>query len=136
MLVLPSRTFEMCPLSILEAMSHGLPVIASRLGGQAELVDDGVTGLLFTPGDADDLAKKIKLLWDNPELCRRLGRAGYERVVNEYREDVYFRRLMAVYRQAIEQHGSKANAVESPSGVLQLQGESPSWEQPLSIESE
>lgn len=101
-LVLPSTCFEMCPLVILEAMAHGLPVIASRIGGLGELVDDGETGLLFEPGDADDLAGKLRRLWNDAELCRRLGRAGREKAVREYSSETYLKRLTGLYREAAE----------------------------------
>ncbi len=100
-LVLSSTAFEMCPLVISEAMSYGAPVIASRIGGVDELVDDGVTGLLFEPGNAADLAEKMKLLWNSPQLCRRLGRAGYEKAEREYGEQSYVRRLIEIYQGAI-----------------------------------
>ena len=83
-LVIPSNWFEGCPLVISEAMSHGLPVIASRIGGLPEVVEDGVTGLLFEPGDVDDLVGKIRLLWDSPELCRRMGRSRPQQSEGEY----------------------------------------------------
>ena len=106
LLVLPSKCYEMCPLVISEAMSHGLPVVASRIGGIPELVEDGVTGLLFEPGNADDLAAKIDTLWRDRELCRRMGRAGRERAISEYGEDVYYRRLMNIYQEAIRRAGT------------------------------
>jgi len=101
-IVVPSECFEMCPLVISEAMSHGLPVIASNIGGLPEIVEDGVTGLLFEPGNADELAKKMKLLWENPDLCRQMGKAGREKAIRDYSEDVYYKRLMAVYKSVIE----------------------------------
>ena len=72
------------------------------MGGLTELVEDGVTGLLFEPGNADELAKKMKLLWDNPDLCRKMGQAGREKAIREYSEDVFYKRLVAVYEMAIE----------------------------------
>lgn len=100
-LVVPSESYEVCPLVALEAMSNSLPVIASKVGGLPEIVDDGVTGLLFEPGNAEVLAQKMKLLWENPELCRRMGEAGREKARREYSEDVYYERLITVYRRAI-----------------------------------
>lgn len=100
--VVPSLCFEGFPLVVAESMSHGLPVIASRIGGLPEIVDDGVTGLLFEPGNVEELAIKMRLLWENPELCRRMGRAGREKVMREYSEDRYYRRLMAVYVRAMQ----------------------------------
>ena len=66
------------------------------------MVDDGVTGFLVRPGDATELAEKMKLLWDNLELCESMGRAGKDKTLVEFSEDVYFERLMEVYRRAIE----------------------------------
>ncbi len=100
--VIPSRCYDMCPNVALEAMAHGLPVIASRIGGLPEIVEDGVTGLLVEPGNSEELADKMKLLWKNPDLCRRMGQAGREKAIREYNEDVYYRRLMTVYESAIE----------------------------------
>jgi glycosyltransferase involved in cell wall biosynthesis len=99
--VVPSITYEMCPLVILEAFSHGIPVIASRLGAQRELVTHGVNGLLFEPGNPEDLQRKMKQLWDDPDLCRQLGRAGYERVLRDHSEESYYQRLMGVYHRAM-----------------------------------
>jgi glycosyltransferase involved in cell wall biosynthesis len=100
--VVPTVCFESFGLVVAEAMSHGLPVIASRIGGLPEIVEDGVTGLLFEPGNAEDLAEKMKLLWDNPDLCRQMGQAGREKAVREYSENVHYERLMAVYEKAIK----------------------------------
>lgn len=100
-LVVPSLCFETFGLTAAEAMSHGLPVIASRIGGLPEIVEDGVTGILFEPGNAKVLAHKMKLLWENPDLCRRTGQAGREKAIREYSEDVYYKRLMAVYEKAL-----------------------------------
>ncbi len=100
-LVVPSKWFEGCPLVVSEAMSHGLPVIASRIGGLPEFVEDGVTGLLFEPGNASQLAERIRLLWDNPQLCRQMGAAGREKALRQYNEQLYYERLMAIYDSAI-----------------------------------
>ncbi len=108
--VVSSITYEMCPLVILEAFSHGIPVIASRLGAQQELVEDGVSGLLFDPGNPEDLRCKMKQLWEDPLLCQRLGQAGYERVIRAHSEESYYERLMGVYGRAISMAEQAANA--------------------------
>lgn len=77
--VLSSRS-EGLPLSILEAMSVGLPVVASRVGGVAEVVVDGETGLLVPPGDPSSLAAAIERLLGDPALRNRLGAAGRARI--------------------------------------------------------
>jgi glycosyltransferase involved in cell wall biosynthesis len=68
----------------MEAMSAGLPVVASRLSGIPELVEDGVSGLLVPPGDAAALADALRRLNDDPSLRRRLGSAGREKVLEEF----------------------------------------------------
>jgi glycosyltransferase involved in cell wall biosynthesis len=100
--VLPSTCFEVFPLVLPEAMGHGLPAVVSRIGGLPEIVTDGETGLLFEPGDADDLASKIRLLWDDAQLCRRMGAAARDRAVREFSEDAFYGRLMGAYERAIQ----------------------------------
>jgi len=99
--VVPSKWFEVCPIVILEAMANGLPVIASKIGGLPEIVENGVTGFLFEPGNAKDLADKMKLLWEDINLCRRMGEAARERAMREYRDEVYYKRLTNIYKKAI-----------------------------------
>jgi glycosyltransferase involved in cell wall biosynthesis len=99
--IVPSLWFEGCPMVLMEAMSYGLPVIASKIGGLPEIVEDGVTGLLFEPGNSEDLANKMKLLWHNPSLCNKMGQAGREKAIREYSEDAYYKRLMKVYEEAV-----------------------------------
>lgn len=99
--VVPSVCYEGFPMSVVEAMAHGRPVIASRIGGIPEIVEDGVTGLLCEPGNADDLAEKIRYLWDRPELCRQMGEAGRDKAALEYNKARYYERLMAIYQDAI-----------------------------------
>jgi colanic acid/amylovoran biosynthesis glycosyltransferase len=75
---------EGIPVVLMEAMSAGLPVVASRLSGIPELVEDGVSGLLVPPGDAAALADALRRLNDDPSLRRRLGSAGREKVLEEF----------------------------------------------------
>jgi glycosyltransferase involved in cell wall biosynthesis len=100
-IVVPSISDEIFPLVALEAMSHGLPVIASRIGGLPEIVENENNGLLFEAGNVEELSSKMKLLWDNPSLCRQMGKAGFEKSIREYSEDAYYERLMSVYDKAV-----------------------------------
>jgi len=97
-LIFPSEWPEGCPSTILEAMALGKPVIASRVPGAAELVEDGVTGLLFEPGDAAALAARMKRLHEDPALAARLGAAGRERYLREYSTEAGYGRLEEDYR--------------------------------------
>jgi glycosyltransferase involved in cell wall biosynthesis len=100
-LVVPSLWFETFGLVAAEAMSHGVPVIASNIGALTEVVDDGATGLLFEPGNAEDLANKMLYLWNDASSCRRMGQTGREKVLSKYSENAHYQRLTAVYEAAI-----------------------------------
>lgn len=101
-IILCSTWFEGFPMILVEAMLHGKPVVCSRIGGLPEIVDDGKTGLLFEPGNSDELAQKIKYLWERPELCKQMGQAGQEKAMREYSSDRYYERLIDLYQRAVE----------------------------------
>jgi len=101
-LVFPSIWFETFGLVMAESMSYGVPVVASNLGAITELVEDGVTGLLFEAGNAADLAEKMRTMWEDPRLCGQMGRAGREKMMREHTEDAHYDRLMSVYERAIK----------------------------------
>jgi len=71
-IVVPSIWYENSPNAILEAFVHHTPVIASNLGGMAELVQQGINGMLFETGNAEDLARQLRQLFDDPELIHKL----------------------------------------------------------------
>ena len=81
--VLPSD-IEGLPMSILEAMTHALPIVASNVGGVPELIDDGRHGLLVPAGDAASLARAIQRLRDDPDLRRLLGEAARHRACTDF----------------------------------------------------
>lgn len=97
-LIFPTIAEEALGRSAVEAMGAGLPVIASRIGGLPFTVTDGLTGLLFEPGDAADLAGKIETLLDDPNLRQRMGTAGRRRFEQEFTWetiiDRHYRRLL------------------------------------------
>lgn len=72
-----------CPLSIMEAMACGLPVIASTTGGNREIVEEGKTGFLIAPEDTDSLIKHSIHLFENPEKRKQMGGEGKKRI-NEF----------------------------------------------------
>jgi glycosyltransferase involved in cell wall biosynthesis len=102
--VLCSICYEGFPMALLEAMIRGRAVICSRIGGLPEIVEDGVTGLLFEPGKVEDLSEKIRYLWDRAALCQQMGQAGREKALREYSPKKYYERLIAIYKKAIEQN--------------------------------
>jgi glycosyltransferase involved in cell wall biosynthesis len=107
-LVVPSLCFELFGMVVVEAMALGVPVIASRIGGLPHVVEDGVTGLLFEPGNSEALVKDVCRLWEDPHLCDRMGRASRQKVMREFTEDAYFHNLMAVYQTAIQRSPKSA----------------------------
>jgi glycosyltransferase involved in cell wall biosynthesis len=96
--VVPSVWYENSPNTILEAFAHHVPVIASDLGGMAELVRDGENGLLFAPGDTDSLACRLRRLLDEPDLlaCLRAGIGPVKSVAQEMGE------LEEIYRAGVK----------------------------------
>jgi glycosyltransferase involved in cell wall biosynthesis len=76
--VFPSIAPEAFPLSVLEAMSLGKPVIASSVGGVKEIIEDGVSGLLVEPNRPDQITEKILFLFQDPEICDRIGKKARE----------------------------------------------------------
>lgn len=101
MIVLCSVCFEGFPMVFVEAMLHGKPIVCSRIGGLPEIVEEGKTGLLFEPGNTEELAEKVRYLWERPELCAKMGEAGREKALREYSSEKYYERLMGVYKRAL-----------------------------------
>jgi glycosyltransferase involved in cell wall biosynthesis len=99
-LVFPSLCYENLPMSILEAFACGLPVIASRLGAMAEVVEDGRTGLLFTPGDVGDLAAKAEWAATHPVELGRMRREARAEFEARYTADRNYEALIEVYERA------------------------------------
>ncbi len=94
-----STKWEGLPLSILEAMRAGLPVVASRVGGVAEAVTDGVTGFLTSPGDVHDLRFRIQQMIGSRELLSRMGAAGRKRFDRDFRIETMMQATLAAYRE-------------------------------------
>ena len=95
--VLPSE-YEAFGLVLLESLAQGTPVVASRVGGIPEVVEDGRSGLLVPPRDPAALAGALERLWSNPELGRRLGEFGRTEVVPRYTWEVAADRIDRLYR--------------------------------------
>jgi glycosyltransferase involved in cell wall biosynthesis len=98
-LVLPSYA-EGLPMALLEAMAHGVPVIATPVGGVPALVTDGKEGLLVEPGNIEDLADRMVQICNDLALRRRMGRAARHRVRSEYSLNAMVERILELYRGA------------------------------------
>ena len=100
-LVLPSIWYENFPRTLVEAFGAGLPVIASRLGAMAELVEPGVTGLLFEPGDPDELGRWLRWADAHPELMAQMGANARARFEALYTPETNYARLIEIYHSAM-----------------------------------
>jgi glycosyltransferase involved in cell wall biosynthesis len=98
---LPSHN-EGLPMSILEAMASGLPVVSTRVGGIPEAVTDGVHGRVIEAGDVPALAAALDELLVQPELARRMGLAARQRVIDEFSAEAILPRLSLLYRSLSE----------------------------------
>jgi glycosyltransferase involved in cell wall biosynthesis len=103
-LVMPSECYENFPLTLVEAFAQGLPVIASRPGAMEEIIENKVTGLHFTAGDAEDLAGKVR--WANEHLdeMREMGRNARLVYEEKYAPEINYRQLLDIYGDAIDEN--------------------------------
>ena len=97
LLVSPSASYETFGLVVVEAFACGVPVVASRLGAMAEIVEDGRTGLLFTPGDPDDLAEKVRWAIDHPDAMERMGKNARGLYEEKYTAEMNYHMLLNIY---------------------------------------
>jgi glycosyltransferase involved in cell wall biosynthesis len=100
-LVAPSVRPDPCPRVVLEAMAVGTPVVGSASGGIAETVQDGVTGLLASPGDASDVAAKVGRILSDEALAEALGREAARVAAQDYDARVVAQRIQAVVLEAL-----------------------------------
>jgi len=98
--LMPSIVYEGFPMVVAEAFSAGTPILASRIGALAELVEDGVTGLHFHPGDPADLAAKVRWAHDHPAEMAEMGANARRRYERSYTPEANYTRLMEIYEEA------------------------------------
>lgn len=114
-LLLPSLWAEPFSRMVLEGLISGLVVVATPRGGTSEILIDGENGLLFAPGDAEDLAKKILNLANDPSLRRRLARAGQQTVIDKFMGtkmmDEYESYLAQVATPSFDKSSSQSHSV-------------------------
>lgn len=97
-LVVPSIWYEGLPMAMVEALSVGLPVIASRIGGLPEIIEDGVSGLLFEPGNDASLLDSLTRIAGSMD-AKTMCRSARIRYLKAYGEDSNYKTLMDIYRE-------------------------------------
>jgi len=103
-LVLPSAN-EGTPVSAIEALAAGRPVVATRVGGVPDVVRDGIDGFLVDPGDVEALAERLARLAADPALARQMGEAGRARVLERYSVERLIDDVDRLYRKLLEEKG-------------------------------
>ena len=100
-LPLPERNQSLGQLSVLFLMTMGKAVIVSKVIGVEDYVEEGVTGLFYEPGDPDDLASKIKMLMDNPELALQMGQKARKVVEQKFNDRIMGQRWENCIRKVL-----------------------------------
>jgi glycosyltransferase involved in cell wall biosynthesis len=104
-MILPSIN-EGTPVSAIEALAAGRPVVATRVGGVPDVVREGEDGFLVEPGDVDALADRLARLAADPELRARLGAAGRARVIPRYSVERLVDDIDLLYRSLLASAGA------------------------------
>ena len=101
--VMPSEWYENAPLSLLESFAAGKPVIGARIGGIPEMIDNGVNGFLFEPGNVSELASMLeRFISLAPERINRMGRSARTKVEEEFTEKLHTGMLLDVYHSVLK----------------------------------
>jgi len=103
-LVMPGLSYELQPRPLMQAFAHGLPVIASRLSTLAEVIEPGRNGLLFEPGSAQDLARRLAWAEVFPEKMRQMGECAQADYQARFVADWNWQRLYGERRRQIRGH--------------------------------
>jgi glycosyltransferase involved in cell wall biosynthesis len=106
MIVVPSEWHENNPLSILEAMAHAKPIVASHIGGIPELVRHGQTGFLFEPKNVQQLTSHIRTLLSDSDLRRQFGMEARRIAETEYSLERHGAALLSLYQSLVAPIGA------------------------------
>ena len=115
-----SSDFEGSPLSMMEFMEAARPIVATRVGGVPDLIDDGVHGRLVRAGDVEGLREALRELLRDREAARRMGERAQERRRREFDIDVMVRRLEALYERLTQGRGVPSSYAELDAGGTRL----------------
>jgi len=99
--ILPSEWYENNPLSILESFANTKAVIGSKIGGIPELIDENVNGLLFEPGNDEELAEKINYLFSRKKEAAAMGKNARQKIKNEYNAEKHYEKISEVYKELL-----------------------------------
>ncbi len=102
--IIPSEWYEGFPMVALEAYASGTPILASKIGSLDEIVQEGVTGLKFESGNANDLAEKAVLLMEKSKSSEKMRLNSRDFFDKQFTEELNFRSLLDIYQDVIKQY--------------------------------
>jgi glycosyltransferase involved in cell wall biosynthesis len=111
LLVLPSVWYETFGLVILEAFAYSTPVAVSNIGALPSIVQHGISGVVFEPGNPESLLQQVRTAWETPGMLERLGAGARAEFEAKYTEEVNYKMFMAIYEQAIAVSKRRRSAV-------------------------
>jgi glycosyltransferase involved in cell wall biosynthesis len=103
-LVIPSDCYENFPLTVAEGFANGIPIIGSRLGSMGGLIENGVSGLLFTNRDSDELRRHVQALAENREKTRQMGLNARRVYEEKFTPERNYEVLSKIYRDVVEEN--------------------------------
>jgi glycosyltransferase involved in cell wall biosynthesis len=107
--VFPSEWYENYPMSLIESFACGTPAIGSSIGGIPEIIQDGQSGLLFEPGNRQQLANRIQFLADHPEKSAEMGQNGRRQVELLNHPEYHYQQIMTSYEQVLRKTRKTGN---------------------------
>lgn len=105
--VLPSEWYENGPMSLLESFAHGKPVVGADIGGIPEYINDNEDGIIFKPGNADDLSEKINRMIDNPIKTIKMGKNARCKAEQIYSKEQHVQKILEIYENCIKAKRNK-----------------------------
>jgi len=100
--VMPSEWYENAPLSLIESFAYGKPVIGARIGGIPDMIDDGMNGILFESGNANDLKEKIEHFVSlSDDAVATMGQSARKKAESVYNPQTHYEKLISAYRRAM-----------------------------------
>lgn len=120
-LLFTSEWLETFGMTIVEAFSTGTPVIAAKIGGAQHLVQNGINGLHYTPGNAEELAEQVALLQNKPEWAMQLGREARKAYLQHYTPEENYKKLIAIYEDVVKGNKMPASSpvTAAKAGILE-----------------
>lgn len=117
--IFPSELYENLPLTIIESFACGVPVLASKLGAMAEIVEADRTGMFFAPGNAEEMARTVARAWEQPEYADLLGAQARKEYERKYTAAANYRQLLEIYQDVIARRSGDAEISRLPIPTLE-----------------